>query len=87
MGTEVQVLTVIHPFAPLLPAPACVIAAIHVEQAKELQRHAPGLVAAASEQLRDSVPDVNVTTKIVEGVPKDVIVREARECQRSPETA
>ena len=78
VGTEVQVLTVIHPLAPLLPAPAFVIAAIHVEQAKEL-RHAPGLVAAASEQLRDGVLDVSVTTKIVEGLPRDLIVHEARE--------
>ena len=78
-GTEVEVLTVIHPLGPMLPDPAFVMAAIHVEQAAELRRHAPALVGAASEQLRRSVPYVSVTTKIVEGPPKDLIVQEAQE--------
>src|SRR5688572_4697821 len=39
-GTEVEILTVIHPIGPMLPDPAFVMAAIHMEQATEL-RHVP----------------------------------------------
>ena len=35
-GTEVKILTVIHPTVPVFPDAAFAIAAIHVEQAEEL---------------------------------------------------
>ncbi len=78
-GTEVQILTVIHPRGPLLPDPAFLMAAIHVEQLTELQDQAPILVRAAFEQLQREAPDLSVITKIVEGTPNDRIVHEARE--------
>ena len=78
-GTEVEVLTVIHPIGPMLPDPAFVMAAIHMEQAEELRHKAPMLVSAACEQLRRGTPELSVITKIVEGVPKNLIVEEARE--------
>lgn len=78
-GTHVQVLTVVHATAPLVPDPAFVIAAIHVEQTMEQLRRAPGIVAAAKEQIVRRSQRLNVSTKILEGMPKDVIVEEARE--------
>ena len=78
-GTSVRVLTVIHATAPLIPDPALVIAAIHVEQTKEQSRHAPKIVAAARRRIRRRSSAVSVSTRIREGIPKDVIVEEARE--------
>lgn len=78
-GTDIRVLTVVHATAPLVLDPAFVLAAIHVEQTKELMQHAPDLVEAAKEQIVRRSPGLNVSTKILEGVPKDVIVEEARE--------
>jgi nucleotide-binding universal stress UspA family protein len=78
-GTEVEILTVIHPIGPMLPDPAFVTAASHMEQAEELRQQAPMLVSAACEQFRRGTPELSVITKIVEGVPKNLIVEEARE--------
>ena len=78
-GTEVQILTVIHPSIPLVMEPTLVVAAAHVQQAGELRHDAPALVEAASALVRDAAPAVTVTTKIVEGVPTDMIVQEAHD--------
>jgi nucleotide-binding universal stress UspA family protein len=75
----VRVLTVVHAIAPLIPDPAFVMAAIHVEQTKEQSRRAPKIVSAARQRIRRRSPDVSVSTRIREGIPKDVIVEEARE--------
>ena len=76
--TVVQILTVIHPAVPLLPDPILTMASVHEEQAHELRRLAPLLLDKASQQIRPN-RDVIVTTKILEGSPKHVIVEEARE--------
>ena len=76
-GTEVRILTVIHPSFPLVMDPLFLGVSAHVQQAKEQRNHAPTLVEAAGRLIRAAAPAVIVTTKIVEGVPKDVIVREA----------
>jgi nucleotide-binding universal stress UspA family protein len=55
------------------------MAAIHVEQTKEQLRRAPKILAAARRRIRRRSPEVSVSTRIREGVPKDVIVEEARE--------
>lgn len=78
-GTDIRVLTVVHATAPLVLDPALVLAAIHVEQTKEQLRHAPDIVAAAKDQIVRRSPGINVSTKILEGVPREVIVEEARE--------
>ena len=78
-GTIVRVLTVLHATTPLILDPGFVIAAIHVEQTREQSRQAPKIVAAAKRRIRRRSPDVTVSTSIREGVPKDVIVEEARE--------
>jgi nucleotide-binding universal stress UspA family protein len=77
-GTEVQILTVIHAAIPLFLDPALLVAAAHMEQTLQLRRDAPALVAAASKMIRDADPGITVTTKILEGIPKDAIVEEAK---------
>jgi nucleotide-binding universal stress UspA family protein len=78
-GTEVKILTVIHPTIPVFPDPAFTIVAIHVEQAEELRHQAPILLGNACEQIRHGAPNVSVIVRVVEGVPKDEIVQEASE--------
>lgn len=78
-STEVRILTVIHSAIPLLPDPAFVIAAMHVEEAEDLRQRAPMLLNRAAEQIGRGTPDVSVLTKIIEGVPNNAIVQEARD--------
>jgi nucleotide-binding universal stress UspA family protein len=77
-GTEVQVLTVVHSSIPLLLDPAFLMAAAHMEQTLDRRRDAPALVEAAAKIIHDANRDIGVTTKIIEGTPKDVIVEEAQ---------
>ena len=76
-GTAVEILTVIHSAVPMAIDPAFVIAAIHVDQTEEQRHLASALVDAAATQIARSAPDLAVTTRILEGTPKDVIVEEA----------
>jgi nucleotide-binding universal stress UspA family protein len=77
--TTVQVLTVIHAVAPLAIDPAFVIAAAHVNQIAEQRRLASAVVESAAEDIRMKAPGLAVTTKAVEGNPRDAILEEARE--------
>jgi nucleotide-binding universal stress UspA family protein len=77
-GTEVQILTVVHSSIPLLLDPAFLAAAAHMEQTLDRRRDAPALVDAAASIVRAADSNISVTTKIVDGVPKDAIVEEAR---------
>ncbi len=77
-GTEVQILTVVHSSIPLFIDPVFIAAAAHMEQTLDRRRDAPALVGAAADMIRDAHPTVRVTTKIIEGVPKDAIVEEAQ---------
>ena len=76
-GSEVEILTVVHSTTPLLLDPAFVMAAAYVETTQELRRLAPELLAAAAARLSRDHPDVRVTTKALEGSPRDLIVQEA----------
>ena len=78
-GTEVEVLTAIHSRAPVLPDPAFVMAAVHVERTHELLEHAPDLLNPAAKRIRQRAPHVSVTTKALEGPPTDVILKEAHD--------
>ncbi len=78
-GTIVQVLTVIHAAAPLAIDPAFLLAAAHVEQIAEQRRRSSAVVESAADEIRTKSPDLTVTTKAVEGNPKDAILEEARE--------
>jgi nucleotide-binding universal stress UspA family protein len=76
-GTAVEVLTVIHSAVPLAIDPALVLAAIHVDQTDEQRHLASALVGAAAKQIGSRARHLRVTTRILEGTPKDVIVEEA----------
>lgn len=78
-GTEVQILTVVHSSIPLFFDLAFVAAAAHMEQTLDRRREAPVLVEAAASIIRETYPNISVTTKIIEGIPKDAIVEEARD--------
>ena len=77
-GTQVLVLTVVHASAPIFPDPALVLTAAHFQQIQVSRDHAPDVVARASTQLRRWAPHLRVSTKVDEGIPKDVIVEAAR---------
>jgi nucleotide-binding universal stress UspA family protein len=76
-GTEVKIWTVLHTSLPLVMDPLFIGVSAHVQQAGEQRNNAPALVEAASRLIRAAAPAIVVTTKIVEGVPQDVIVQEA----------
>jgi nucleotide-binding universal stress UspA family protein len=76
-GTEVEILTVVHSDIPLMLDPAFVMAAAYVDTTQELRRLAPELLAAAAARLRRDHPNLTITTKALEGTPRELIVREA----------
>ena len=76
-GTEVEVLTVVHSATPLLVDPAFALAAAYVETMQELRKRAPELLAAAATRLGRDHADLRITTKVVEGSPREQIVQAA----------
>ena len=78
-GTIIEVLTVIHAAAPLAIDPAFVFAAAHVQQTDEQRHLVSNVLESAAGRIREKAPHLAVTTKVVEGSPKDVIIEEARE--------
>ena len=76
-GTEVEILTVIHSGTPLLVDPAFVLAAAYAQTTQDLWQHAPDLLATAAQRIREGRRDLVVTTRVLEGAPRDVIVQEA----------
>jgi nucleotide-binding universal stress UspA family protein len=76
-GSEVEVLTIVHSTRPLLLDPAFVMAAAYVESTQELRRLAPELLATAAARLSHDHADLRITTKALEGSPRDLIVQEA----------
>ncbi len=79
-GSSVELLYAIHsrlPVIPDFPPWAVTIAAAHGESVRAQTLGAPGVLAAAETYLRTHQRDVTIGTKIVEGVPKDEILREA----------
>jgi nucleotide-binding universal stress UspA family protein len=77
-GTAVEILTVLHSPAPMMIDPALVIAGVHAEQSDEERQQASTLLDGAGKQIARAAPGVTITTRILEGSPKDVIVEEAR---------
>jgi nucleotide-binding universal stress UspA family protein len=77
LGTEVEVLTIVHSSTPLLLDPAFVMAAVYVVTTQELRRLAPDLLAAAAARLKREHPHLAITTKALEGTPRELIVQEA----------
>jgi nucleotide-binding universal stress UspA family protein len=75
-GAEVRVLSVVHP-VPLVTDPILIVAASHMESLKEEQRRAARAVAETVEQLTKAAPGLQVSSRILEGSPKQMIVEEA----------
>ena len=73
--TEVEVLTVIHTAVPFILDPAYVIAFVHIDQLEKARKHAPEIAGCAASQLRQA--GLTVTTQVLEGAPKHLIVEEA----------
>ena len=76
-GSEFEVFTVISTRMPFIPDPILVLAAAYETLLNESRVHAPRVVGAAAETLRTAQPSLPVSTKIVEGTPKTMIVDEA----------
>jgi nucleotide-binding universal stress UspA family protein len=76
-GTEVKIVTVIHDRAPQWVNPAFVMAAADVEATQERRRRARELLEAATARIRQDLPGLSVATKTLEGMPRDIIIREA----------
>jgi len=74
-GTEIEVLTVIHTAVPFILDPTYTIAFIHMDQLEKGRKHAPELVEGAAARIRR--PGLAVTTQVLEGAPKQLIVEEA----------
>ena len=66
------------PIVPDFPPWAVTIAAAHADSIRAQTAHAPEVLAAAERYLRAHQSHVSVMAKIVEGVPKDQILRAAR---------
>jgi nucleotide-binding universal stress UspA family protein len=73
--TEIEVLTVIHTAVPFILDPTYTIAFIHMDQLQKARKRAPEIADEAAGLLRR--PGVTVTTQILEGAPKHLIVEEA----------
>ncbi len=76
-GTQIQVLTVIHSRWPVVGDPFFTVASAHMESMLEQQSEAPELLNSAVGQIRARAPRLSVTSKVLEGVPHEVIVQEA----------
>lgn len=74
-GTEIEVLTVIHTAVPFILDPTYTIAFIHMDQLEKGRKQAPELVESAAARIRR--PGLTVTTQVLEGAPKHLIVEEA----------
>ncbi|MGD9903655.1 MAG: universal stress protein [Vicinamibacterales bacterium] len=74
-GSEVKVLTVIHTAVPFATDPALVVTFIALDHLDKARKHAPEVVERAAAQL--ARPGLTVTTAILEGSPKQLIVDEA----------
>jgi nucleotide-binding universal stress UspA family protein len=78
-GSAIEVLTAIHSRVPRIPDPAFAFIAGRAEDLVEQERRSPEIQQAAVARLKRHRPHVDVTTKVVEGDPTDVILREAAE--------
>ena len=80
-GIRVELVGVVHSDIPLVPDPAFAMAAAHEEQIRRQREHLPSELEAGAQSIRASHPSVEVTWKVLEGRPADVILEEARRWQ------
>ncbi len=77
-GSEVKVLTVVHPW-PLVPDPFLFMVAANWETLEKGRKRAPDIVAKAAMEVSEAHPQLQVTTEILEGSPKHLIVEKAKQ--------
>lgn len=75
-GTEVHILSVAHP-TPYFPDPLLVGAATHFDSLKDEHERAARTITEAAAEVARRAPDLRVTTNVLEGSPKKLIVEEA----------
>jgi nucleotide-binding universal stress UspA family protein len=72
----VKIISVVHPW-PFIPEPTFVLAAAHYESLEQGRKLAAEIVANAAKKISEGASDLAVTTEVLEGSPKQVIVEEA----------
>jgi nucleotide-binding universal stress UspA family protein len=79
-GTEVLVLSVAHPL-PCFRDPLMVGLACHIDSVKEENKRANRVVVEVAETIAKGAPGLKVSTRVLEGAPKQLIVEEAERWQ------
>jgi nucleotide-binding universal stress UspA family protein len=74
-GSELKIVTAIN--APIVPDPFLIGVMVYEEMMEHQRQKAPALLEKAAEEIRQKAPDLNVTTKVLIGSPKERIVEEA----------
>jgi nucleotide-binding universal stress UspA family protein len=77
-STEVRVLSVAHP-TPYFHDPLLVGAGTHFDSLRDEQKRASHDVAKVEDELRQQAPHLQISTKVLEGSPKEKIIEEARQ--------
>ena len=78
--TEVLVLSVAHPL-PYFRDPLMVGLACHIDSVKEENKRANRVAAEVADVIAKGAPGLTVSTKVLEGSPKQLIVEEAERWQ------
>jgi nucleotide-binding universal stress UspA family protein len=76
-GTEIRVVSVAHTNLPILVDPALTFAAVRHEMLERDRERAARDVDEAAKVIRASASELNVTSRALEGVPKEAILDEA----------
>jgi nucleotide-binding universal stress UspA family protein len=76
-GIEIEVLTVVHSRFPLIPDPAFTTVSSYVQDTLKQTERAPALVRAVADRLRRRQRRAEVSTKVLEGQPAEMILRES----------
>jgi nucleotide-binding universal stress UspA family protein len=75
-GTEVKIISVFHPW-PFIPEPTLMLTAAHYESLEQGRNRATEIVENTAKKISESAPQLVVTTAVLEGLPKQVIIEEA----------
>jgi nucleotide-binding universal stress UspA family protein len=76
-GTEIRIVTIVHSWLPMMMEPTFVLVAAHEQLLIESRQVAPSIVERAASKIRTAHPELPVTTRVLEGSPKNLIVDEA----------
>ena len=75
-GTEVKIISVVHPW-PFIPEPTLMLVAAHYESLEQGRQRATEIVENTAKRISEGAPQLVVTTEVLEGLPKEVIIEEA----------